>query len=436
LNAIKSRRGQATLPNPEPFLLDSYFGYLCLAAFCFNFRIQPLGRTTTLIRENAAKVSKGETNRHDLTYQKHDRTLQEGKLMAEPTIATGFANAFLEFAVARGADRQMLMERSGLRPACLTEPDNRIPLATYIALLEAGIELCNEPALALHFGAEVSLSDISIVGAMGAPATAEEGRLKANRYLRLAIDGGDGEAEHRIEFVPEDGNILLKFTSTLFAENPLLTESAFARCVCDGRKMATATGGVTQCPSPKAIRFTHAEPSYRGEYDRIFGLPLEFGSSMNAMVFGQEMLSLQLPQPNQYVSRLVTERAEALLEKLEDSKSMRGRVESLLTPILHTGEARIETIARKLGLSRQTLFRKLKAEGVTFEQVLDELRHRRALEYINGKHVSVNETSYLLGFSDPAAFSRAFKRWTGASPRTARPKNHPQITPITQIQRR
>jgi len=301
--------------------------------------------------------------------------------------------------------------------------------------MKVGIELCDEPALALLFGAEVSLSDISILGLVGNAATPEEGCRKLNRYACLAIDGGDGETAHRIEFVPEDGKVCLKFASTLFADNPLLTESAFARCVCDGRKMTAATGGVTQCPSPKAIRFTHAEPSYRAEYDRIFGVPLVFGSSMNALLFDEELLSMRLPQPNQYVSSLLTERAEALLEKLENSKSTRGRVESLLIPILHTGEAKIETIARKLALSRQTLFRRLKAEGVTFEQVLDELRHKLALEYLNGKNVSVNQTSYLLGFSDPAAFSRAFKRWTGASPRTMKTQKNPQITPITQIKK-
>ena len=343
--------------------------------------------------------------------------------MAEPTIATGFANAFLKFAVARGADRQTLIEQSHLRHACLAEPDSRIPLATYLALMEAGIKLCDEPALALLFGAEVSLSEMSILGVVGNAATAEEGLRQVNRYARLAIDGGEGETAHRLEFVPEDGNVWFKFTSTLFAENPLLTESTFARCVCDGRKVTAATGGVTQCPSPRVIRFTHAEPSYRREYDRIFGAPLEFGSSMNAILFGEELFSVRMPQPNQYVSSLLTERAEALLEKLEESKSVRGRVEKLLIPILHTGEAKIETIARKLALSRQTLFRKLKAEGVTFEQVLDELRHKLALEYLNGKNVSVNETAYLLGFSDAAAFSRAFKRWTGSSPRMTRLKN-------------
>lgn len=83
-------------------------------------------------------------------------------------------------------------------------------------------------------------------------------------------------------------------------------------------------------------------------------------------------------------------------------------------------EVRIETIASKLGASRQTLYRNLKAEGVVFEHVLDELRHRMAVHYLAGKRVSVNETAYLVGFSDPAAFSRAFKRWTGKSPREVR----------------
>jgi AraC-like DNA-binding protein len=91
--------------------------------------------------------------------------------------------------------------------------------------------------------------------------------------------------------------------------------------------------------------------------------------------------------------------------------------------ILHTGDASVDIIAKKLGFSRQTLFRRLKAEGATFEKVLDELRHKMALHYLSGKKVSVNETAYLVGFSEPAAFSRAFKRWTGSSPRTMRLKN-------------
>jgi AraC-like DNA-binding protein len=91
-------------------------------------------------------------------------------------------------------------------------------------------------------------------------------------------------------------------------------------------------------------------------------------------------------------------------------------------PILHTGDVSMDTIAGKMGVSRQTLFRRLKTEDVTFEKVLDDLRHRLALHYLAGRKASVNETGYLVGFSDPASFSRAFKRWTGKSPSEMRGK--------------
>jgi AraC-like DNA-binding protein len=89
-------------------------------------------------------------------------------------------------------------------------------------------------------------------------------------------------------------------------------------------------------------------------------------------------------------------------------------------PILHTGDANMDAVATRIGLSRRTLQRRLGDEDTTFEKVLDALRHQLAQHYLDGKKVSVNETAYLVGFSDPAAFSRAFKRWTGTTPRGAK----------------
>ncbi len=79
----------------------------------------------------------------------------------------------------------------------------------------------------------------------------------------------------------------------------------------------------------------------------------------------------------------------------------------------------MSVVATELGLSRQTLHRRLKDEGVTLERVLDDLRHRLARRHLGGM-ASVAETARLVGFSDPTAFSRAFKRWTGSSPRSVR----------------
>jgi AraC-like DNA-binding protein len=343
--------------------------------------------------------------------------------MPNPTIAAGYPKAFLDFAVSKGAERQSLIERSHIRPEDLDDQDNRIPLAKYLVLVKAGIELCNEPALSLLFGEAVKLQDISLVGLIGvASDNVESVRRQVNRYAPLTLDADDGGNADAAEFVRENGDVWVQSTSDIYIANPLLTEAAFARSVCGARALqASLSASMPHLASlqfPKAIRFTHAEPSYRAEYDRIFGVPLFFGSNMNALQVDEALLNLKLPRTNPYLSEVLSARAEELLKSLEMSKTMRGRVENLLVPILHTGEASMDMIAVKLGLSRQTLFRKLKTEGITFEKVLDELRHKLALHYLNGKKVPVNQTAYLVGFSEPAAFSRAFKRWTGSSPRT------------------
>src|SRR5258708_35458864 len=89
------------------------------------------------------------------------------KQMPNPTLAAGYPKALLDFAVSKGADRQMLIERSHICLDDLKDQDNRIPLANYLALLKAGIELCNETALSLLFGEAVKWQDISQLGLMG-----------------------------------------------------------------------------------------------------------------------------------------------------------------------------------------------------------------------------------------------------------------------------
>ncbi len=333
--------------------------------------------------------------------------------MAEPTVAAGFARALMELAVSKGASQRLLTERSGIDPKELEDQDNRIPLAKYVSLMRAGKELCNDPALALHFGEAFGMDELSIVGLIGgACETMADAFEQLNRYSRLIADGvaaGDRLVLSRIA-----GQLWLIDTRKNPNDFPETTEASFARMVCASRQFGSAR-------FVKAVHVTHAAPAYRAEYDRIFQMPVIFESDKNALLMTDDSwLTLKPPLPSRYVFGILSERAEALLKSLEKSKSTRGRVESVLMPILHTGKASVDMVASKLGVSRQILYRNLKAEGVTFEKVLEELRHKLALHYLNGKKVSVNETAYLVGFSEPAAFSRAFKRWTGSSPRAAR----------------
>jgi len=335
--------------------------------------------------------------------------------MSEPTIAAGFPKALLVFAVARGADRRSLLDCAGIESRELAEPDSRIKLSRYIALMEAAREACRDPALALHFGEAVRMQDISIVGLVceAAETAADVGR-QLNRYARLVVDEGPGVP--MVRATPGKDGIWMEAASPVYNANPLLLEAEFTRLVCNTRATFRDVPEFKAMRFPLAAHFTCPEPAWRGEYERVYRAPLVFNSDRNALLLDWNFPALKQPPGNRFVFGVLSERADALLKTLTQATTVRAKVESLLMPILHTGDANMDAIATRMGLSRRTLLRKLSAEGVTFEKVLDELRRHLALDYLSGKKVSVNETAYLVGFSDPSAFSRAFKRWTGQAP--------------------
>jgi AraC-like DNA-binding protein len=335
--------------------------------------------------------------------------------MPKLTVAAGLARGLMELAVSKGASQAELLARSGIAAEDLTDVDRRIPFAKYVALMRAGQELANDPALALHYGETNDMSRISIVGLIAdACETMAEAMVQVNRFGRLVVEF-DGPKD-RFKIVAKDGGLWTVDTRENPNAFPELTESTFARAICGPRRF-----GVTSLA--KAVHVTHKAPAYRAEYERIYGVPVTFEAEWNAVLMDEKWMTHKIAVQPRYVFGILSEHADALLKSLENSKTVRGRVESLLMPILHKGEANMDAIAEKIGLSRQTLFRQLKAEDTTFEKVLDELRHRLALQYLRGRKASVNETAYLVGFSEPAAFSRAFKRWTGTNPREMRKIN-------------
>jgi AraC-like DNA-binding protein len=161
---------------------------------------------------------------------------------------------------------------------------------------------------------------------------------------------------------------------------------------------------------------THPEPAHSAEYSRLLKTPVVFGSNKNALLIANSWPDIKLHRPNPYVLGILSEHARKLMDSLQSAKTARGQAESILIPLLHKGDLSMDLIVKKMGLSRQTLYRKLKSEGTNYEKVLDSLRHKMALHYLGSGNASVNETAYLVGFSDPSAFSRAFKRWTGDRP--------------------
>ena len=100
--------------------------------------------------------------------------------------------------------------------------------------------------------------------------------------------------------------------------------------------------------------------------------------------------------------------------------ALRDRVHSCLLELLPTGESSIENIAKKLGVSKRTLQRRLKGESTSFKDVLNQTRKKLARYYLKNSNISGGEISFLLGFDDPNSFFRAFQTWTGTTPESFR----------------
>jgi len=340
--------------------------------------------------------------------------------MIEPTVSAGYVNSLLNVAAARGLDRAALLARAHLDGEVLNAPDNRVPFARFKATMRAAKEMLDDPSFAIYFGEHSDFVEMSIVGLVcQAAATMGEAFEQMNRYARLVIEVDGHESGDRFAIARKaGGEVWLEDRRRNPDDFPELTESTWTRFVAPFERMFPGRPHYVKC-----VHVTHAQPNdpaYLAEYARIFKMPVVFGSDRNALLIEESWLAQPINTSNRYVFGIFSEHADLLLKSLKESQTVKGKVESELIPILHTGEVSMDDVARRLGLSRPTLYRKLKDEGVSYEALLDELRHRMALHYLSGKKVSVNQAAYLVGFSDPSAFSRAFKRWTGASPRAMR----------------
>lgn len=335
--------------------------------------------------------------------------------MFEPSVAAGLMQALFDFAIAKGADAKKLAAESGFAPNRARAADDRLPFGDYVTLTRVAKRLAGNEALALHFGEQVEMAQFSVVGLLGPPpGSVEEVVRHFDRYVRLLVDV-PGNPPQRLQLSRRGGALWLVDLRPDPNHFPELTESTFARMVSTCRRMGL------QKPIAQ-LHVTHGKPRHYAEYGRLFDVPVRFDCNWNAVEFGDELLRL-IPggvQPG-YMQTLAATHAEILLNRLGDQTTVTGRVAATIAGFLdNERRASAEMVAVELGVSRQTLYRRLKREGATFEQVGDEIRLRLAeADLERGKTIA--DVAHRLGYSDRAAFSKAFKRWAGVSPAARKP---------------
>ena len=169
------------------------------------------------------------------------------------------------------------------------------------------------------------------------------------------------------------------------------------------------------------VQFVHARARQPRELTAYFGGRVEFGSKLDQISFSRSIGSTAIAGADPYLNKLLVHYCEEALEhrpRVRDS--LRARVENTVVPLLPHAECSARAIARRLGFSQRTFARRLAAEGVSFSALLDELRLDLANRYLAEPGTSVSQIAWLLGYQQVSAFSKAYRRWTGTSPRASR----------------
>jgi len=167
---------------------------------------------------------------------------------------------------------------------------------------------------------------------------------------------------------------------------------------------------------PIRVSFRHTAPDDIEEHGRFFACDVEFGAPFDGMELSTSTLDTKLALADDALSKFLLGQLDELVKKQASAEPLTGKVRRAISRLLPGGSPKLDAVATELGMSPRTLQRHLSSVHTSFAQLVDETRHHLSTELLGHSDRSVAEISFVLGFSEPSAFHRAFKRWTGTTP--------------------
>ena len=166
---------------------------------------------------------------------------------------------------------------------------------------------------------------------------------------------------------------------------------------------------------PARVALRREQPSCADRFSAFFQCPVEFSARLNAIYLDAGLLEQPLPSANPELARANDRVVIDYLNRF-DRETLSMQVRARLIDLLPSGQPTQAQVAETLHMSVRNLQRRLHAEGTSFKQLLDETRRELAVQYVRQAYRPIGEITYLLGFSEPSNFTRAFRRWTGSTP--------------------
>lgn len=322
-------------------------------------------------------------------------------------VSARLVGGIVTVARAVGVDPEPTLRRLDIDPKGLDEPERRIPAEREEALWEEMARLSKNPFFGLHAQQYLPAGhgDVLDYAVRSSPTLADAFSVLV-RYNCLLHD----TAEFELHVDAESARLVQRFRGDPVGTTRQVADYSLGALVTVCRQL------VGDDWRPLEIRFRHARPEGAEEYQRFFGRMPIFDCDANEIVLKRALLGRPLASADTHLHRVMRRHAEALLAERPRPEGITDEVRAALAPRLRAGDPGIRRIAALLGMNTRTLQRRLEREGTSYQGLLEEMRYARAVSLLGERRIPVSRIAPEVGFSEPSAFHRAFKRWTGLTP--------------------
>jgi len=307
-------------------------------------------------------------------------------------------------------DPDAVFEEAGLDPSALGDANARYPVSRMVRLWELAEVKTRDPCFGLVAASYWHPTTWHALGySWLASKTLKEAFERVARYSAIITD----VAEMKFEESPQNFRFAIASRSTELIPPAITIDAGLATMVYMCRN------NYGEDFKPLLVTLTHEDKGCFDKFAGFFRATVQYSATENALYLDKEELTRPLATANVELARANDQVIVAYLAKF-NRNAIIMRVKDRLIAQLPSGNVTEESVAEALNLSLRSLQRKLREEGTTYKQVLDETRRALAEKYIEGSVLTLNEIAYLLGFAEPSSFSRSFRRWNGVSPSSYR----------------
>ncbi|MCY1501119.1 putative HTH-type transcriptional regulator [compost metagenome] len=324
--------------------------------------------------------------------------------MRERTIASHFVRAALRGATRQGVDRVPILRAAGIQPALLDEPRARVAPEQFARLLQVLWETLDDEYMGLGQQPSKRGTFAMMCHAIIHCRTLEKALVRGTLFYGLFPDGPRIQLERDGEFAR-----LTVDDATLQDPDHFLVESLLVIWHRLGSWL------IGQRIRLEEATFSYDEPAHASEYELLFPTARQFSAPRTSLRFHARYLAMPLLQDERTLRHFLERSPADLLARPDGGDSLTSQIRRLLGRDCRTWPD-LEAVAQQLHTSPQTLRRHLREEGSSFQELKDHLRRDLAIYHLGRNELPIQDIAEQLGFSEPSAFHRAFKKWTGLTP--------------------